>query len=248
MLRLLRLGGAVLLLWTATGAAPPPATEAGWQQVSVSGYGLRPAVLDADAGLTLAAVEAKGKTKARSKGKGEANTAAQRVVLPESHGQAMLKAVAEAGIDTLPTPPAADELPNMAKLSEPYSLDVTWPDKTLHFSFDALELHGSGPARAIATALMPVIQAIRDAEHYLDMPPLRIAQGRFEVGIQAGRVGVAVDAWNLYRPIADDPRTAQLVPLLGQRVAMEVALDRDHPDVFVLRKLIGRLPGPKPRR
>ena len=244
MRRSLRLGCAALLLFTATGAGPLPTTEPGWQGVSVSGYGVRAAVLDAEGGLALAPAQTKTKGKVQAKAKAKAETTAEpvRMVLPESHAHAMLQALAEAGVDALPAAPPAEELPNMVKLSEPYALSITWPDKTLRFAFDATDLHGSGPMRAIATALMPVIHAIRDAQRYLDMPPLRLARGRFEVGIQAGRVGVHVDAWNLYRPLAEDPRNPQLVPLLGQRVGMEVALDRDHPDVFVLRKLIGPLP------
>lgn len=210
---------------------PPTAQALGFKHLDAEGYGMRPARFDAGGGLTLASLGKSGKP-----GKTE------RVVLSERHANAIRKAIEAANLETLPPPRKDPGQLNLAKLSEPYALTLVFEERTVRYAFNSMDARGEGEAAMIASRLLPIVQAVRAAEQYLDTPSVRTAIGRFEVGVQDGRVGVGVDEWSLYHPLADGPLVERLRPFKGRRIKMEVEWERDRPEVYTLRRILQKLP------
>jgi len=187
------------------------------------GYGLREVRYDVKAGAVEYVPSGK---KAKT-----------RVVVPEKQAAPIQKALAAARLDA---PPASEPRnPNapfmgMRKLSENFYVTLTFDDgKTASYAYDARFDESDAPKR-----LQPIVEAIGDAVDYLDTPPIQTVTGRLEIGVQDGKVGVAVDKWSLYRPFADDPRVEKLRAYKGKRVKLTVAADRDRPDVYILEKVL----------
>jgi hypothetical protein len=215
---------ALLLATQAAHAAP-------WKSVVAQGYRLREARFDADGGLTYAPLDAKTKRPGKP----------QRVMLPEKLAAAIRKALDAARLDELPPPDPEPPL-NLAKLSEPFTVTLVFADRSVRYSLNAMGFANERDPGSVRSRLLPVAFAMRDAVDWLDTPPVETAVGRFEVGVQNGRVGVGVDEWSLYRPLADDPQVERLRALAGRRIKMEVARERDRPDVFVLKRVLEKLP------
>lgn len=217
--------------WLATLAAlvgALPAMALTFQSLTVEGYGVRPATFDAGGGLTYRPLDRRGKP-----GK------PQHIVLAPAQSAPIQAALAQLDPTALPAPPPKPTLSDMRKLAEPFDLVLVYAEQTFRYHGDARPVGTPTPAEARALALM---RAVAAAQNWLDTPPVRTAKGAFEVGVQDGKIGVGVDTWNLYQPLADDLRIEALRHLAGQKVRMEVAWERDRPNVFVLKRLLAPLP------
>lgn len=208
-----------------------PAFALQFQSLTVVGYGVRQVWFDAGGGLTYRPLDRRGKP-----GK------PQHIVLAPAQSAAIHAALALLDPTALPAPPPKPTLADMRKLSELFDLTLVYAEQTYRYHGDARPLATPTPAETQALAVM---RAVAAAQNWLDTPPVRTAKGAFEVGVQDGKIGVGVDTWNLYQPLADDPRVQALRPLAGHKVRMEVAWERDRPNVFVLKRLLGPLPRAK---
>ncbi len=202
-----------------------------FQSVTVSGFGVRQASFDAAGGLTYQPLDRRGKP-----------LSAQRVVLAAAQLGPIQVALGQLDPTALPGKSTVPPIADMRKLAEPFDLVLVYAEQTFQYHGDARPV--SAPVAAEIQALA-LLRAVAAAERWLDTPPVRMAKGAFEVGVQDGKVGVGVDAWSLYQPLADDPRVEALRPLAGKKVRMEVAWERDRPGVFVLKRLLAPLPKPR---
>ncbi len=161
--------------------------------------------------------------------------------LPPAQAQALHRALQQADLPHLP-PPLRPEPRSMAKLSEPYTVTLIWADHRAEYAFDSLQRNAADAGGEQARRLLPLVHAVMAAVAYLDTPPMQVRRGRFAIEWHDGQLGVAVDAWNLYRPLEPSPLVEALRPYVGRRFRLEIGRDRDRPGVFLLLRLLQSLP------